>query len=164
MVKETKKDPTIEGTREKVERALSADKVDDLSDEDIVELYRLYRLSAPIRIPVRDLDSNYEYRWINKKDEKNFRRRKGVGWKPVTRELLEKFSKVPLDELNMGTNFAIDGTLVISDDLVLAYIPKRIAQVIRAAREKSMQDALGAGKRRFHEAGKLAGVETFEKF
>lgn len=134
----------------------------ELSDADVVELAKLYRLSAPIQIPNSKLDPNYEYRWINK-NPKNFRRRRGVGWQVMTKENLAKMSKVPFDELHMGTHFDPDKHLCLGDDLVFAYIPKRIAEAMRQAQQRESQARLGGARQQFHEAGKLTGVETYDK-
>ena len=134
----------------------------EISEEDVAELARLYRLSAPIQIPNGKLDPNYEYRWINK-NPKNFRRRRGVGWKVVKKADLVRLSKVPFDELHMGTHFGPDETLCLGDDLVFAYIPKRIAEAMRLAQLRESQARLGGARQQFHDAGKMTGVETYDK-
>ena len=133
-----------------------------LSEEDVAELVRQYKLSAPIQIPNDKLDPNYEYRWINK-NPKNFRRRRGVGWEIVTKDILAKVARVPFDELHMGTHFGPDKHLCLGDDLVFARIPKRIAEAMKLALHRESQARLGGARQQFHEAGKLTGVETYDK-
>ena len=155
---------TNEDQRDDIDKQLATrgpDAVDDLTPEEIIELDRSFRLSTPIRIPLDKLDPTYEYHWINKAT-KNFRRRRGVGWKVVDKEWLEKLAKGPIDELNIGTHFAPDGTLCIGDDLVFACMLKSRADVIRKARHDQNRARLSAHKKQFHDAGLLEEVGTFE--
>ena len=156
---------TNEDQRDDIEKQLATrgpDAVDDLTPEEIVELDRSFRLSTPIRIPLDKLDPNYVYHWINKAT-KNFRRRRGLGWKTVNKEWLKKLSKVPIDELNMGTHFSPgDDILCIGDDLVFACMVKSRADVILKARQDQNRARLNAHKKQFHDAGLLEEVGTFE--
>lgn len=138
---------------------------EDLTEEEILEMHDRFSLSQPIRIPEDKLDPNYEYRWINRAKPNVFTRRKGVGWQPVTYDELEDLvvegTSVP--ELNLGTHETADGLVAISDDLVLAKIPKRYAQAVRKRHEKRTQEKVKAGRRRFHQAGEMLGVDTEER-
>lgn len=140
--------------------------VDELTDAEIVELYRNFSLSAPIRIPTDKLSPDFEYRWINKAKPNTYQRRRGVGWMPVTTKDLEKLVRPPhtVDDLHLGSNVTPDGYVGIGDDLVFARINKRYAQAIRAHNARINADRLKAGRARFHDAGKLAGAATFEEF
>jgi len=133
-----------------------------MTDAEIVEIAKLYKASSPIKIPLHQLDPNFAYRWIGK-SVKNFRRRRGIGWTPVTKAILEEVSKVPIADLHMGTHFDPDGHLSIADDLVFAYIPKRTVDAIAKAHQLESQARMRAGKQAFHETGQLAGVQTFDK-
>ena len=136
-----------------------------MSDEDIVELTRIFSLSAPIRIPKEKLDPNYVYRFINKRNSNVFQRRRGVGWKPVTLAELETLTIKPhtAEDLHIGTHTDADGHVVIGDDLVFAKLPKRYAEAIRAHHQKANANKLKSGRKKFHEAGLLAGVQTTER-
>ncbi len=165
MANEEKKG-SVAALRDAMEDLLRSDipEGESLTDDEILEIERLYKLSSPIRIPTEKLDETYEYRWINK-DPKVYRRRRGIGWKPVTKEMLRNgMAKTPIDELHMGTHFDVDGTLCIGTDLVLACLPRRVGDALRQARMRRNQEAMQAGKRRFHQAGELTGVETFDKY
>ena len=151
---------TYKELRSEVEKVI--DHTESLSDEDLVEIDRLYRLSSPIRIPVEKLNPEWEYRWVNR-TPKVLRRRRGIGWSPVTMDDLERISLVPIDQLHMGTHPDADGHLAIGDDLVFCKISKRIAMALRKARERENRARLSMGKRLFHETGELAGVETYDK-
>ena len=143
--------------------ALPSD-MSNLSTEDILEIERMYRLSAPIRIPKAKLNPDYSYRWVSL-ESKNYRKRRGIGYQPVTQQLLEdSMALVKIEELAMGTHFETDGTLRIGTDLIFMFIPRRVIDTIIAARTKAHQDAMRAGKQRFHQAGEISGVETFDKF
>ena len=139
-----------------------------LTDEQIVEIAREFRLSSTIKIPNHLLDPNYEYRWVNK-TQKNWRRRRGIGWRPISEkgtEGLERFLKkdVELDAISMGTH--IDpgsGHLCLDKDLVLCYIPKRIVEAIRKDLSDRQQARMKAPRAVFHDAAKLAGVGSFDK-
>lgn len=149
-------------TKARVMAEQSYDHTEGMTDEELVHLERLYRLSAPIKIPVHQLDPNYVYRWVNR-NPKVFRRRLGIGWKPVTRKELEQLSKVPLDDLHMGTHTDESGYVALADDLIFCKMPKRVAEALRKARMRENRTRLSAGKRLFHETGELAGVPTYER-
>ena len=162
---------TSEKQRELLEERLvgSPQKViDGMSDAEIVEIAKLYRPSTPIKIPNSSLDPNYEYRWVNK-TLKNYRRRRGIGWTPITEEgenRLERFLKpgVSVDEIHMGTHFDTgSGMLSLDKDLVLCFILKRVAVAIRKSLSDEQRARLKAARGVFHEAGKLAGVSTYDK-
>ena len=159
------KSATVDEQRRLLEEELTTQPLsglEDMTEQEIVEIAALYRASTPIKIPNEKLDPTYEYRWLNR-SIKNYRRRRGTGWKPVAKEMLQKLSKVPLDELHMGTHFDPDGYLCVGEDLVFAYIPKRIVEAIRKDHQRRSQAALGAGRKKFEDVGKLAGVETYDK-
>lgn len=139
--------------------------VDDLTDAEIVDLYKNFSLSKPIGIPVEKLDPNFEYRWINRANPSVFQRRRGVGWVPVTKLDIEKLCRpgYTVDELRLGTGYTPDGIVAIGDDLVFAKIPRRYAEAVRAHHAKINKDRMKAGKNRFHAAGELAGASTFER-
>ena len=161
---------TSEKQRELLEERLvgSPQKViDGMTDAEIVEIAKLYRPSTPIKIPNSSLDPNYEYRWVNK-TQKNWRRRRGTGWTPITdkgENRLERFLRpgVSIDEMSMGTHYDPDGYLCLDKDLVLCFIVKRIAEVIRKSLSDEQRARLRASRSVFHEAGKLAGVSTYDK-
>jgi len=136
-----------------------------LTDDEIVELENNMKLSAPIRIPTHKLSPEFEYRWIAKRPNV-FQRRRGVGWTPVKASELKALVVEPytVDDLHMGTHTAPDGMLALSDDLVFAKIPKRVAVAIRLRIAQINKDRLSAGRRRFHQAGEVAGVSTHEDF
>ena len=141
--------------------------IDKLSDAEIVEIAKRYRPSTPIIIPNNKLSPDYEYRWINK-IQKNWRRRRGVGWTPITdkgENRLERFLNpgVSLDEMSMGTHYDQDGYLCLDKDLVLCFIVKRIAEVIRKALSDEQRARMRASRGVFHEAGKLAGIGTYDE-
>ena len=146
----------------------SAKVIDEMSDEDIVAIAKLYRPSTPIKIPNHLLDPNYEYRWVNK-TLKNWRRRRGTGWTPITEEgenRLERFLKdgVSVDEIHMGTHFdAGSGMLSLDKDLVLCFILKRVAMAIRKELSDEQRARMRASRSVFHDAGKLAGVSTYDR-
>ncbi len=160
---------TAEGRRREIEEEAQDTEglvVDgkELTAEEIADVEKLNRLSTNIQIPNEKLDPNYEYRWLNKMHMKNYRRRLGVGWKTPDKSQLRQLSKVPIDELHIGTHFAPDGTLCIDRDLVFACIPKRIPEAIRASHHRQSQARLMAGRKQFHDSGQLLGVETTTKF
>ena len=141
--------------------------IDTMTDAEIVEIAKRYRPSTPIRIPNNKLSADYEYRWVNK-TQKNWRRRRGTGWTPITESgenRLERFLKpgVSIDEMSMGTHYDPDGYLCLDKDLVLCFIIKRIAQVIRKSLSDEQRARLKASRSVFHEAGKLAGVGTYDE-
>lgn len=141
--------------------------IDKMSDAEIVEIAKRYRPSTPIKIPNHLLSPDYEYRWVNK-TQKNWRRRRGTGWTPITdkgENRLERFLKpgVSIDEMSMGTHYDPDGYLCLDKDLVLCFIVKRIAEVIRKSLSDEQRARLRASRSVFHEAGKLAGVSTYDK-
>lgn len=135
------------------------------TDQEVLELFERYSLSVPIRIPTRMLDPQYSYRWINKKDQRVFTRRIGVGWKPVKFNDLKNLVVSPytVEDLNLGTHTDPSGFVAIADDLVLAKIPKRYVEAYNAAKRKRDEEARQGGRRRFHQAGELLGVATDEK-
>ncbi len=141
--------------------------IDKMTDDEIVEIAKQYRPSQPIRIPNLKLDPNYEYRWVNK-TQKNWRRRRGTGWTPIKNKGengLERFLRpgVRIDELSMGTHYDSDGYLCLDKDLVLCFISKRIAEVIRKSLSDAQRARLKASRSVFHDAGKLAGVGTYDE-
>ena len=71
-------------------------------------------------------------------------------------------SPYTMEDIHIGTHTAPDGTVALSDDLVFAKMPKRFAEAIRARSIQINKDMLSAGRRRFHQAGKVAGVNTEE--
>lgn len=136
----------------------------ELTDDQIVELFERYSPSVPIRIPTNKLSAEFEYRWINRRNPNVFTRRKGVGWRPVTMDELEELVLSPhtVEDLHLGTHVTADGLVAISDDLVLAKIPKRYANAYRKHREQKNKERREAGRRRFHQAGEMLGVSTEE--
>ncbi len=87
--------------------------VETMKDDEIVEIAKLWRPSTPIKIPNHLLDPKYEYRWVNK-TQKNWRRRRGVGWTPIKEKgenALDRFLRpgVSIDEMSMGTHIDQDG-------------------------------------------------------
>jgi hypothetical protein len=148
--------------RELVAKPTLEKDVEAMTPEEIVEVNKLYKLSAPIKIPLEHLDPNYEYRWVNV-TPKNKARRQGIGWKPIDKQTLERLSKIPIKDLHMGSHWSPNNQLCIGDDLVFMYIQKRIPEAIRAAQAEENQARLGAGRRKFHDSGKLSGVETYDK-
>ena len=164
------KPPTSEEQKALLEEKLIAapEKViDGMSDAEIVEIAKRYRPSTPIQIPNKKLRPEYEYRWVNK-TQKNWRRRRGTGWTPITEKgenRLERFLNpgVSIDEMSMGTHYDPDGYLCLDKDLVLCFILKRIAEVIRKSLSDAQRARLKASRGVFHEAGKLAGVGTYDE-
>ena len=140
--------------------------LDGMSEQEIVEIYKNFSLSAPIRIPTHMLSPNFVYRWINKRDKRVFTRRRGVGWVPVREAEVPKLMVAPytINDLHLGTHIDADGVIAMSDDLVLAKLPKRVADAIEKYRVGQTKDRLSAGRRRFHQAGEQAGVATDEKY
>ena len=138
--------------------------LDGLTEDEILDIFRLNSLSAPIRIPTRKLTADFAYRWINKKDLRVFQRRRGIGWVGIKATELDSLCKdgYTASDLHMGTHTDNDGFVALSDDLMLAKLPKRIANAIEKHRVQLSKDKLGAGKRRFHQAGEHAGVSTHE--
>lgn len=138
---------------------------EDLTDEEILETFDRFRVSQPIQIPNEMLDPNYEYRWINRRKPNVLTRRKGVGWTPVKKDELEDLvvEGHTVEDLNLGTHVTSDGVIAISDDLIFAKIPKRYADAYRKRHEKRTQEQINAGRRRFHQAGEMLGVETEER-
>ncbi len=141
--------------------------IDTMKDEEIVEIAKQWRPSTPIKIPNNKLDGKYEYRWVNK-HLKNYRRRLGTGWTPIKstgENRLERFLRdgVSIDEMSMGTHIDQDGHICLDKDLVLCFIPKRIAEVIRKSLSDEQRARLKASRGVFHDAGKLAGVSTYDK-
>lgn len=154
----------LKGESSRQEMPVDVNRLAEMGDDDILDLARQYKLSAPLRIPLNLLSTEYDYRWIGT-NPKQYRKRLGVGWTPVTKKILtEQLSNVPIDQLHMGTHFGPDGRLLLGQDLVFAYRPKRIGKTLRDADAKRRQDAVSRGQRQFHEAGKMTGVGTFEKF
>ena len=153
---------TTKEARKKIEE-VPYDHTENLTDEEMVEISKLYRLSAPIKIPVDKLSPNFEYRWVNR-SQKVYRRRRGVGWQKVSHSDLEdNLALVPIDQLHMGTHTDPEGFVSLGDDLVFCKIPKRIAMALRNAQVRENRSRMSAGKRLFHETGELAGVDTFDK-
>jgi hypothetical protein len=160
----TRDEEKLKGEASREQMPVDPDRLAAMSDEDIVDISRQYKLSAPLRIPTHLLNQEFDYRWIGT-SPKQYRKRLGVGWTPVMKkELEERLSKVPLSDLHMGTHFSPDGRLCLGMDLVFAFRPKRIGKALREADERRKREAVDSGKRQFHEAGQLTGVGTFEKF
>jgi len=141
--------------------------IDSYTDEQIVEIAKLYRPSTAIKIPNHLLDPNYEFRFVNRA-QKNWRRRRGVGWTPVSEtgeNRLARFLRkgVSVDDIHMGTHFDGDGFLCHDKDLVLCFIVKRIAVAIRKSLSDEQRARERASRSVFHDAGKLAGVSTYDK-
>lgn len=155
---------TIPVARSILEEDMEYKDVEGMSEEELLEVEKMYRLSAPIRIPTAKLDDAYTYRWINV-NPKNYRNRRGKGWKPCPQPILETLLKpgVKIKDLHMGTGFKPDGTLWIGEDLVFCYISTRVVNSIRRARSEQNRAKLRAGKQRFHEAGVMTGVETYDR-
>lgn len=139
--------------------------VDELSDDDVIDLFKNFSISKPIRIPRDVLSPNFEYRWINKSKTSVFQRRRGVGWVPVRSDELPGLLRPGrrVEEVHMGTHVNADGHVALGDDLVLAKMPMRYAEALRAHQARINRDRIKAGKARFHAAGEVAGVSTFEK-
>ena len=160
---------TSDQQRALLEEKLIADprKMETMSNEEIVEIAKLYAPSTPIKIPNEKLDPNYEYRWINKA-LKNWRRRRGTGWTPITEQgeySLTRFLKkgVSVDEIHMGTHYDTgSGALSLGNDLILCFILKKVAVAIRASLSDRLRSQQRAARSAFHEASKLAGVEAFD--
>lgn len=146
-------------------RPVTGTVADEMSDDEIVDLFKNFSLSKPLRIPFDKLDPAYDYRWINKAKPATYQRRRGVGWTPILATELQTFVKAGFkaEDLRMGTHVSPDGFVALGDDLVLARIPIRYAQAIRAHYARINQNRMKAGKNRFHQAGELAGVGTFER-
>lgn len=146
------------------EKVLTTSRSEDLTDQEIVELFERFSPSQPIRIPTKLLSPEYEYRWINRAKPSVFTRRKGVGWRPIAYKDMENYVRdgVEVEDLHLGTHVTPDGLLGISDDLVFACIPKRYAVAYRRHRARKNEERRTAGRRRFHQAGELMGVATEE--
>ena len=138
------------------------DHTKDMTDEELVDVARMYRLSAPIKIPKDKLSPNFVYRWVNR-NTKVYRRRSGVGWTKVKEKELEELALVPVEQLHMGTHTDVDGYVALSDDLVLMKLPKRVAKAIQEGHARENRARMEAGKRLFHETGELAGVKTYDE-
>lgn len=141
--------------------------IDMMTDEQIVEIAAQYRPSTPIKIPNELLDPNYEYRFVNRA-MKNWRRRRGTGWTPITESgdnRLQRFLRkgVHIDDIHMGTHVDSDGFICLSNDLVLCFIVKRIAEAIRKSLSDEQRSRMRASRSMFHDAGKLAGISTYDK-
>lgn len=136
----------------------------EMSDQEVLDIFNRFSLSVPIRIPEHMLTKEFSYRWINRKDQRVFTRRKGVGWSVVKIDDLPKLVVPPykVEDLNIGTHTLQDGSVAIADDLVLAKIPTRFIEAYKAAKRKQDQEKLRGGRRRFHQAGELLGVKTEE--
>lgn len=152
-------------TVEKKSVGTPSEAVSSLSDDEVIDLYRQFSTSGPIQIPVEKLSPSYAYRWCNKSNPKTWTRRRGLGWQPVAFKELEQLVVKPhtVDELGLGTHVDAAGYLVLSNDLVFCKMPKRYADAIEAHLRQRYMDQAKAGKRRFHQAGELAGVSTFER-
>ena len=134
----------------------------DLSDEDFMDLYAQFSLSQPIRIPLKMLNPDYEYRFINCLNPNVFQRRRGVGWIPILTKELESLLVPPykVTDIHLGTHEDAQGRIALGDDLVFARLAKRHADAIKAHYQKINKDRLKSGRRKFHSIGELAGVTT----
>ena len=134
----------------------------ELTDDELVDLYRQFNLSQPIRIPTEKFTTDFEYRFINCKNANVFMRRRGVGWTPVLAVELEEILVPPYTtkDLHLGTHVDAQGRVALGDDLVFAKLTKRHAIAIRAHHAKLNKEKLNAGRNQFHQVGKLAGVAT----
>jgi len=135
-----------------------------LSDGEVVDLFKNFSVSQPIRINTKQMNPNYAYRWISKRAAV-YNRRRGVGWQVVKADKLEEHVApgVSVSEVSLGTHTDAEGNVALADDLLLAYIPKRYAEAIKAHAMRLNQDRVQAGKRRFHETGDLlGGLDTYE--
>ena len=138
--------------------------MDGLTEQEVVQMQAMFSLSQPIKIPTKMLSTEYEYRWINIDKKNVYQRRRGVGWMPIKDDELERLVVEPytVEDLHMGTHVNPDGFIAIGDDLILARITRRHAEAIRAHFARLNREKLKSSKRRFHEAGKMAGVYTYE--
>lgn len=148
-------------TDEAAEKAIVGTGV-KLSDEEFVDLYRQFTLSQPIRIPTEKFTTDFEYRFINCKNANVFQRRRGLGWIPVLADELEDILVPPYTakDLHLGTHVDAMGRVALGDDLVFAKLTARHAIAIRAHHAKLNKEKLGAGRAKFHQQGRLAGVVT----
>ena len=133
-----------------------------LTDDEVIELYRQFSLSQPIRIPVEKFTPDFEYRFINCKNANVFQRRRGIGWIPILADELEEILVYPytIKDLHLGTHVDAMGRVALGDDLVFAKLTTRHAIAIRAHHAKLNKEKLGAGRAKFHQQGQLASVVT----
>lgn len=141
------------------------DGFDDLTEEEFLEVFREFNLSSPIRIPKDKLTPNYVYKWINRADSRVFQLRRAKGWVPIKATELPDLCRegVEVDDLHLGTHVSADGHVCLGDDLILARMSRRRADAIRTHLNKINSQRMQSGRAKFHDAGRMLGVNTFEE-
>lgn len=137
----------------------------DEAAEDVVDIYKNFSLSQPIRIPKQKLNPQYVYRWINRLNKKNYQRKRGMGWVMIKADDLEDLVRegVDVNSLHLGTHVDAEGNVALGEELVLARMPAARAQAIKDHLREVNEARTRSGRKKFHETGRLAGVSTHEE-